>query len=103
MSNCEDKFAIFDQLFSPEALTTDFGHLLPTQAGRAQEESPILEDMGIQCQQRTDLLEVMEPLAGGKVPEKPTEGSQRSPLKGNREAHLYPRRLSPPREPSSPR
>ena len=48
VSESEDDFEVFNRSLSPETLTGDPGHLPPTPASHAQEDSSILEDIGIQ-------------------------------------------------------
>ena len=48
VSDLEDDFEVFNRSLSPETLTGDHGHLPPTLASHAQEDSSIPEDIGIQ-------------------------------------------------------
>ena len=56
----KDDFEVFNQPLSPETPSSDLGHPLLRQASLAQGDSPLPEDIGIQCKPRAGLLSVME-------------------------------------------
>ena len=60
---------MFNQPQSPEAFTDDFNHLPSTEVSQIQEDSFVLEAMGIQRKPRANLIEVMESQVMGKAPE----------------------------------
>ena len=56
----KDDFEVFNRPQSPEAPTGDFSHLPLAQVNQIQEDSSIPEAIGIQCEPRANLMEVME-------------------------------------------
>ena len=60
VSDFEDEFEVFNQPLSPEASTGDLGHPSPVQSSYNQEVASILDDMGIQCKQRSTLQKLLE-------------------------------------------
>ena len=60
ISDSGDDFEVFNPPESPESQVGDSNHLHLAQVSRNQEDTSVLEVMGIQCKPRASLLEIME-------------------------------------------
>ena len=73
VADLEDDFEVFNRPLSPKTSIGDLGHLPPTPASHAQEDSSISEAIGIQHKPRVGLLDIMESQSRSKAPEKTTQ------------------------------
>ena len=67
VTDSKDEFAIFDQPLSPEPQVGDSSHPPLVQADNSQEDTSILEEMGIQRKQKSTLQELLESQPERKV------------------------------------